>query len=86
MYGQDQDGRCSDLARGVQFAIDNYWDEVYGVLLWSLTGADNPDRQKIVYGLFAIYVVDLHQGLRRPGRTVHAEKCFDLANDGAETS
>lgn len=91
MYGHDQDGRCSDLARrGVQFAIDNYWDEVYGGFYWLFDrrGAILIDK-KIVYGLsFAIYALSTYtKAFDDPVGLFYAEKCFDLLQlYGAETS
>jgi mannose/cellobiose epimerase-like protein (N-acyl-D-glucosamine 2-epimerase family) len=91
MHGHDRDGRCKDLAdRGVQFAIDNYWDEVYGGFYWLFDRKGTVlINKKIVYGLsFAIYALSSYtKAFDNPIGLEYAEKCFDLLQKyGAETS
>ncbi|MBK5262643.1 MAG: AGE family epimerase/isomerase, partial [Peptostreptococcaceae bacterium] len=80
--GHDLDGRCEKLARkGVDFAIDVYWDKVYGGFYWLLDRKNNVIcNEKILYGQsFAIYALSTFAKIFNDQRALYyAEKCFDL--------
>jgi len=80
--GHDLDGRCKNLAKkGVDFAIDVYWDEIYGGFYWLLDRKNNVIiDQKIMYGQsFAIYALSTYARVFNDDRALsYAEKCFDL--------
>lgn len=87
MYGHDPDGGCADLAKkGVDFAINNYWDKVYGGFYWLFDrkNAVLIDK-KIIYGQsFAIYALATYSKVFNDSISLeYAEKCFDLLQSRA---
>ena len=91
MHGHDLDGRCAILAsKGVRFAIDTYWDPVYGGFYWLFNRKNEIlIDKKIVYGLsFAIYALSTYtKAFKDPLGLHYAQKCFDLLQVyAAETS
>ena len=82
MYGHDPDGICAGLAKkGVDFAIDNYWDSVYGGFFWLFDRKNNVlIDKKIIYGQsFAIYALATYAKIFGDSIALeYAEKCFDL--------
>lgn len=90
-YGHDPDGSCLKLAeKGVHFAIEQYWDAVYGGFYW-LFNRENKVLidKKIIYGhSFAIYALSTYTSVSGdPVGLEYAEKCFNLIQIyAAETS
>ncbi len=90
-HGHDLDSRCAKLAKkGVEFAIEHYWDPVHQGFYWLF---DRKNRvvidKKIVYGhSFAIYALATYsKTFDDPIALSYAEKCFDLLQlYAAETS
>lgn len=82
LHGFDPDGTCLELARkGVHFAIDRYWDPVYGGFYWLFNRKNEVlIDKKIVYGLsFAIYACATYSKAScDPIGLQYAEKVFDL--------
>jgi len=90
-HGHDKDGRCRELAcKGVRFALDVYWDSVYGGFYWLLNRENQViNNQKIVYGQsFAIYALATFAKVFDDKEALsYAERCFDLLQIyAAETS
>lgn len=90
-YGHDSDGKCSAYARkGFEFAIDRYWDPVYGGFYWLFDKKNQVvNDKKIVYGQsFAIYALSTYAKVFRDARALsYAEETFDLLQKyAAETS
>ncbi|WP_319561938.1 AGE family epimerase/isomerase [Marispirochaeta sp.] len=89
-HGHDPDGICRSLAaKGVQHALDYYWDNVHGGFYWLF---DRRNRviidKKILYGhSFAIYALATYSKVFGDPRGLqYAEACFDLLQKyGAET-
>jgi mannobiose 2-epimerase len=91
MKGHDPDRRCEELARkGVQVALDSYWDPVYGGFYWLFNRKNEVlIDKKIVYGLsFAIYALSTYtQAFGDPVGLEYASRCFDLLQlHAAETT
>jgi mannobiose 2-epimerase len=82
MNGHDPDQKCQRLARkGVYFAIDRYWDPVYGGFYWLFNRKNEVlIDKKIVYGLsFAIYALSTYtKAFGDPVGLDYAGRCFDL--------
>ncbi len=90
-HGHDMDGQCRFLAeKGVHFAIDRYWDPVYGGFYWLFNRRNEVlIDKKIAYGLsFAIYALSTYtKAFGDPIGLEYARKCFDLLQKyAAETS
>lgn len=90
-HGHDTDGQCRVLAeKGVRFAIDRYWDPVYGGFYWLFNRKNEVlIDKKIAYGLsFAIYALSTYtKAFGDPIGLEYAKKCFDLLQKyAAETS
>ncbi len=81
-YGHDPDGVYAELARrGVYFALENYWDTVYGGFYWLFNRKNTVTiDKKIIYGQsFAIYALATYAKVfNDPAALGYAEKCFDL--------
>lgn len=91
LYGYDEHGVCREFAgKGVRFAIENYWDSVYGGFYWLFNRKNVPViDKKILYGhSFAIYALSTYTiAFDDPIGLQYAEKCFDLLQKyAAETS
>lgn len=90
-HGHDTDGQCKELAeKGVYFAIDRYWDPVYGGFYWLFNRKNEVViDKKIVYGMsFAIYALATYTiAFGDPIGLAYAKKCFNLLQIyAAETS
>jgi len=82
---------CRRLAeKGVDYALEKYWDPVYGGFYWLFNRKGSPViDQKIIYGhSFAIYALATYTtATGDPRGLAWAEKCFDLLQKyAAETS
>ncbi|OQY35307.1 MAG: N-acylglucosamine 2-epimerase [Spirochaetaceae bacterium 4572_59] len=89
--GFDPDNVLLGLAeKGVQFAIDNYWDSENGGFYWLFNRKNEVlIDKKILYGhSFAIYALATYTSASGDPRGLeYAEKCFDLLQIyAAETS
>ena len=89
--GFDADGSCLALAKkGVYFAIDTYWDNVYGGFYWLFNRKNEVIiNKKIIYGMsFAIYALSTYTTASGdPIGLTYASKTFDLLQKyAAETS
>lgn len=81
-YGHDPGGVYAELAKkGVYFAVENYWDPVYGGFYWLFNRKNTIlIDKKIIYGQsFAIYALSTYAKVfNDPAALDYAEKCFDL--------
>ncbi len=82
LYGHDPSGNCAVLAKkGVDFAINNYWDTVNGGFFWLFDRKNNIIiDKKIIYGQsFAIYALATYAKIFDNSVALeYAEKCFNL--------
>ena len=91
LQGFDGDGKCLALAeKGVNFAIENYWDGKYGGFYWLFNRKNEVIiDKKILYGhSFAIYALATYTLASGDSSGLeYAGKCFDLLQIfAAETS
>ena len=81
-HGFDKDGVCLGIAKkGVDFAVENYWDQEYGGFYWLFSRKNNISiDKKVIYGQsFAIYALATYTIVSGdPIGLEYAEKCFNL--------
>ena len=90
-HGHDPDGSILKLAeKGVNFAIEHYWDKENGGFYWLFNRRNEVlIDKKIIYGhSFAIYALATYSSVsNNPIGLEYAEKCFNLLQIyAAETS